>query len=390
VTRSLRTLILFALAATLLAALVPTAASGARTMWMGFQDDRAFRELPDRTAWLDRAAEANATIIRVTAVWARVAPTRPVKPGDPADPAYNWANLDEVVTNASARNIQVVMTLLGTPPWANGGKGESFAPKKANMFKQFTKAVAKRYSGTFGGLPEVRHYTILNEPNTFRFLAPQFAKNGTKSVAPIIYANKFLKPGVKGIKAGNRRAKVAIGVTSPRGRKKNRSKGAGQHFPAEFMRGVAKACKGGCKFDAIAHHPYTVNAARTGPNAKFKYPAVAFNNINRFNKDLKRWFGLNKRPRMWFTEYGFFSNPPNTSKNGVPVARHAKFLRQAVKKTKKLGYVDMFVWFIMLDDSGAPNPIVWEASGGVIDRNNVAKPAYAAYQKIASTIKRPK
>lgn len=379
----------------LLAVLVPTA-SGARTMWMGFQDDRAFRELGNRTDRLDTAAQANATMVRTTAVWARIAPTRPAKPGNPADPAYNWANLDELVINANARNIEVVMTLLGTPPWANGGKGESYAPRKANMFKQFAKAVAKRYSGTFNGLPQVRYYTINNEPNTFRFLAPQFAKNGRKSVAPAIYANKWLKPGYAGIKAGNRNAKVGVGVTSPRGRQKNRAKGAGQHFPAEFMRGVAKVCtknfrkRSTCKFDAIAHHPYTVNAAKAGPNARFKYPAVALNNLTRFNTDLRKWFGLKKRPRMWITEYGFFSNPPNTSKNGVPVDRHAVFLKQAVKKVKKLGYVDMFIWFIMLDDSGAPNPIVWEASGGVIDRADNPKPAYGAYQQIASTIKRPK
>ena len=357
-------------------------------MWIGFQDDRAFRLLNDRTTWLDRAAQANASMVRTTVVWAQVAPTRPTKPGDHRDPGYDWAQIDELVQNADARNIKVLMTVLGTPSWANRGKTEAFAPRKANMFKQFMKALSTRYSGN-AGLPEVRHITLGNEFNTARFLMPQFKNNGRKSVAPAIYVNKFVLPGLKGVKAGNPRAKVAIGVTSPRGRKKNRNKGAGQHFPAEFMKGVAKACKGRCKGVAFAHHPYTVNNAKKGPNARFKYPAVAFNNLGRFNRDLKRWFGLKKKPRIWITEYGFFSSPPNTSKNGVPVDRHAKFLRQAVKKAKKLGYVDMFIWFILLDDSGAPNPVVWEASGGVYDSNNLPKPAYAAYQKIASTIGRP-
>ncbi len=383
-TRTLLALALLIATATLLA---PTA-SGARKMWMGFQDDRAFTELPDRNAWLDRAALANATIIRTTVIWAKVAPTRPAKPGDHTDPAYDWAAVDELVRSADARNIKVLMTLLGTPPWANRGKSQNFAPRKANMFKQFAKAVATRYSGN-AGLPEVRHFTINNEPNAARFLMPQFRNNGRKSVGPAIYVNKWVLPGIKGIRAGNRDAKIGIGVTSPRGRKKNRNKGAGQHFPAEFMRGVAKACRGRCKGVAFAHHPYAVNATKKGPNARFRYPAVALNNLPRFNRDLKRWFGLKKRPRMWITEYGFFSNPPNTSKDGVPVARHALFLKQAVRKAKRLGYVDMFVWFIMLDDAGARNPIVWEASGGVIDRANVAQPAHAAYQKIASTIRPP-
>ena len=368
--------------------LLAPSASGARKMWMGFQDDRAFRQLPDRTSWLDRAREANASIIRTTVVWAQVAPTRPARPGDHTDAAYNWAPIDELLQNTSARNLKVVATVVGVPGWANGGKSEAYAARKPNMFKQFMKALSTRYSGS-AGFPEVRHYTLGNEFNTARFLMPQFKKNGKKSVAPAIYVNKFVLPGLKGVKLGNARAKVAIGVTSPRGSKKNRNKGAGQHFPAEFMKGVAKACKGRCKGVAFAHHPYTVNNTRKGPNAKFRYPAVALTNLGQFNRDLKRWFGLKKKPRMWITEYGFFSNPPNTSKNGVPVARHATFLKQAVRKAKKLGYVDMFVWFIMLDDSGAPNPVVWEASGGVYDRNNVAKPAYAAYQKIAATIARP-
>ena len=357
-------------------------------MWMGFQDDRAFRLLGDRTDWLDRAVAANATMVRTTVVWARVAPTRPAKPGNHLDSAYNWSEIDELVQNANARNIRVVASVLGTPAWANGGKPEAFAPRKANMFKQFMKAASTRYSGT-RGFPAIDHWTFGNEFNTARFLMPQFRKKGRKSVAPTIYVNKFILPGLKGVRIGNRDAEVAIGVTSPRGRKKNRNKGAGQHFPAEFMRGVAIACKGRCDGVAFAHHPYTVNATKRGPNARFKYPAVAFNNLDRYNRDLRRWFGLKSKPRIWITEYGFFSNPPNTSKNGVAVDRHAAFLKQAVKKAKKKGYVDMFIWFIFVDDSGAPNPVVWEASGGVYDKNNIPKPAFAAYQKVASTIKRP-
>lgn len=370
------------------ATLVAPTASGARKMWMGFQDDRAFALLGDRTNWLDRASLANATMIRTTVVWARIAPTRPAKPGDHNDPAYNWAVLDDLVANTSARNMRIVASVLGTPGWANRGKPEAFAPRKANMFKQFMKAASTRYNGK-SGHGEIINWTFGNEFNTARFLMPQFAKKGKKSVAPRIYVNKFVLPGLKGVRAGNKQAEVAIGVTSPRGRMKNRNKGAGQHFPAEFMKGVAKACKGRCKGVAFAHHPYTVNATAKGPNAKFKYPAVAFNNINRFNKDLKRWFGLKKRPRMWITEYGFFSDPPNTSKDGVPLARHGKFLKQAVQKAKKLGYVDMFIWFIFLDDGASPSPIVWEASGGVFDKGGVAKPAYTAYQKIAATVIRP-
>ncbi|MGI9659634.1 MAG: DUF5722 domain-containing protein [Gaiellaceae bacterium] len=370
------------------AALLAPTAGGAERMWIGFQDDRAFRWLPDRLSWLDRASQANASILRTTLWWSEIAPTKPTEPGNHNDPAYQWDNVDTFVQNASARNLRVLMTVLGTPAWANDGKSFAYAPRRANMFRQFMKALATRYSGE-AGRPEVRHFTIGNEFNTARFLMPQFKDNGRKSVAPAIYVNKFVLPGLSGLKAGNSRAKVAIGVTSPRGRKKNRDKGGGQHFPAEFMQGVAEACDGRCKGVAFAHHPYTVGAKRKGPNAQFRYPAVAFNNLTQFNDDLKLWFDLEHSPRIWITEYGFFSNPPNTSPLGIPLARQARFLQQAVKKAKKLDYVDMFIWFILLDDRGAPNPVVWEASGGLYNTSDEVKPAYAAYQNIAATVTRP-
>ena len=62
------------------------------------------------------------------------------------------------------------------------------------------------------------YYSIWNEPNLQQFLAPTYDGRG-KPRSPAIYAG-IARAGYAGIKAGNRRALVAVGETSPRGRLK--------------------------------------------------------------------------------------------------------------------------------------------------------------------------
>ena len=57
---------------------------------------------------------------------------------------------------------------------------------------------------------------------------------------------RILNPGYAGIKAANRRARVAGGVTAPRG-------GKGGIAPVDFIRAMDRA---GARLDAYAHHPY--------------------------------------------------------------------------------------------------------------------------------------
>ena len=161
---------MFALAATLA---VATEARGSTSMLVGFQDDGAFVDAADRTVWLDNAGQAGGRIVRVIASWPKLAPTRPARGGNPADPAYDFAALDELVTNATTRNMHVLITILGTPSWANNGRGENRLPRRLGFLRAFAKGLATRYSGSFQGLPTVIRYSVWNEPNKSQFLAPQ-------------------------------------------------------------------------------------------------------------------------------------------------------------------------------------------------------------------------
>ena len=142
-----RLLFLACLAATVL---VPAGAAADR-MWVGFHDDPMFRWDDTRLDALDRARSNNATILRTIVDWTKVAPTRPAQATDPFDPAYQFGDIDEFVRNAQQRGTEVLITLWGTPSWANGGQKPQAMPNNLADFQDFARAVASRYSGRYAG-----------------------------------------------------------------------------------------------------------------------------------------------------------------------------------------------------------------------------------------------
>ena len=116
----------------------------------------------------------------------------------------------------SRNGLQVMITLWGTPRWANERRGPNVAPTRSKAFEDFSRAIADRYSGRHAGFPHVGRYSIWNEPNLEIFLTPQFDRGGA-IVSPRSYARLY-RAGHAGIKAGNPSALVAIGETSNQGR----------------------------------------------------------------------------------------------------------------------------------------------------------------------------
>jgi len=170
-------------------------------MWIGFHDDPSFRWVGDRASRIEASGQANSTIMRLLVQWNLVAKTRPSNALDSFDPAYIFDDVDEAVRTAQATDQEVILTISGTPRWANGGKSPNAMPRNVSDFTSFARAIASRYSGRFMGYPFVRFWSIWNEPNLQLFLAPQFNAAG-KSLAPANYA-KLAAAAYTGIKAGN-------------------------------------------------------------------------------------------------------------------------------------------------------------------------------------------
>jgi hypothetical protein len=128
-------------------------------------------------------------IYATQAHWDQIATRRPADPTDPNDPAYVWPSYIEYsLKEGRKQGIELMVQLIGTPPWANGGRESIWAPTRTSDFADFAVAAAKKY-------PSVHLWMIWGEPNrapNFQPLTPAKREIGPLSpaeqVAPRRYA----------------------------------------------------------------------------------------------------------------------------------------------------------------------------------------------------------
>jgi hypothetical protein len=357
--------------ALLVALAAPAAAPAAPRMWMGFQDDPYFRWLPERFHMRDRASHANATVMKTTVYWFNVAPRRPANAANPFDAAYRWEDLDEFVRQAQDRDIELMLTIWGTPSWA--GRRNNMAPRRMADLTNFARALATRYSGRYRGFPYVRFYSIWNEPNLGLFLMPQFDRRG-RSVGPALYA-RLHRAGYAGIKRGSPSAQIAIGETSARGRDRRRRGASDTHSPGRFAELVSKT-RPRVRFDAWAHHPYPTTFTMA-PTQRVRWPNVTLTSLPRFGVSLDRWFKRRNTP-IWITEYGHETRPEDP--RGVPYATQASYLRTAVSMLRRNPRVQMMIWFAMRDSEQN----LWQS--GLLTEHGLEKPAFDLFSVLAKPL----
>jgi Glycosyl hydrolase catalytic core len=311
-----------------------------------------------------------------------VAKRRPAHATNPADPAYNWDLYDRTVDYAAQDGVHVLFSIYGTPTWANGGKGANVPPTNATDLRNFAVAAAKRYGGAYMGpdgriLPAVKEWLAWNEPNNPIFLVPQYKKTakGWTIQSAVNYAKicNAIYTGIhSGAVAGER---VACGGTAPRGNN-DPSSSRPSVSPLAFLRAAKKA---GLKtFDAWAHHPYyagPTDQPTTKPVTAKGAPATAvtFGNIGDLIKTVTQLYG-NKR--IWITEYGYQTNPPDKL-FGVSYAKQAAYLKEAFGIARKNPRIDMMLWFLLKDE---PSLSGWQSGLETISGKH--KPAFAAFQHL--------
>jgi hypothetical protein len=348
----------------------PVPLSAAPRLYVGFLDDQSFRWEQNRRANLDRARRQGATIVRTIVNWSVAAQQEPHHPSDPFAPEYRLSDVDDLVRNAERRGIEVLLTIWGTPAWANGGKRPNVAPTDPGSLRDFAHALAARYSGRHPGYPFVRFYTVWNEPNVAQFLSPQFAPDG-RPVAPRVYAG-LVGAAYAGIKSANPQALVAAGETAARGHDRPLGRVQDSESPARFARLVAAAAPD-LHFDAWAHHPYPLNDL-AHPDAPQRWPAVGFTNLGRFDAALAAWFGRSPPP-LWVTEFAYRTSPE--IRGAAPYSLQAVYLARALALAQAHQRVAMLVWFVFRDAPGEP----WQS--GLVDRRGRAKPALARFAAVS-------
>jgi hypothetical protein len=345
---------------------------------VGFYDDE---QVYGRTVWAFRQLRTlRAGIVRVTVNWASVARRRPVSPANPADRAYDWAAVDEIVVQARQNKVRVLLTIFGTPRWA--GRAKNRLPRRMIHLRQFAHAAAMRYSGTYmvkehenepvRRLPAVRHWLAWNEPNNPVFLKPQWRRvRGTwRPQSAFDYAKicAAIWSGVHSTRLGGE--KVACGGTGPRGNDAPRSKRPSTS-PLVFLTWLRRA--GLKRFDAYAHHPYYSNRFERPTTVPRSKKEVKLGNIGVLIKRVDRLFGPK---RIWITEYGYQTRPPDRM-FGVRYAAQARYVHQAFAVARKTRRIDMLVWFLIRDERRLSG---WQS--GVVTVRGKRKPSFRAFQRL--------
>ena len=355
---------LVALAACALAVLVAAPGAGAsRQLKLGILDDaRVFGESDDAFSQL---AVLEPQVLRVQLWWKDVARTRPAAPADHEDPAYDWSAYDAVALRADALGIELLVTIVGTPGWANGRRAWNLPPSDYGSLRAFAQAAAKRYDGTVR--PRVRMWTAWNEPNWGYFLRPPSWRRGqyTRAIAHVY--SRICNAIVRGVHAGQPQAgeKVACGVTAPR---------AGVP-PLAFLRAIKAA---GARFDVYAHHPHPARQS-SPPGARPQTNNwIALGNIDVLQRELRRLYGW--RMRLWLTEYGYQTKPPDTY--GISVRTQSRYLKEAYAIAKRNPKIDLLVWFLLRDEREISR---WQ-SGLMFDgsvRAGQRKPSFSRFRCLA-------
>ena len=362
----MRRLPLLAAAVAALALSAPAQAS--KTQYTIFEAPRelASSDANLRAQTFDEIQALGARNIRVLLYWNSVAPahnSRKAPAGwDQSNPdaGYHWSRYDNIVSEATARGMHVMLTVTGpVPKWATGHhKGHTYKPNVA-AFGRFVAAVGRRYGG------QVKTWSIWNEPNHPDFLTPQFVHG--KAYSPIHYRALY-KAALAGLRAsGNGSDRVLAGETAPRGTPRVVS-------PLAFARGFFHGK--GLKVSAWAHHPYTT---KSGPF--FKPPDrndVTIGVLSRLTRQLDR---LHRHIPLYLTEFGIQSKPDPYV--GVSQLKQAEYRSIAERIAWLNPRVKAFSQYMMRDDAPRAGSSYVRYSGfesGLRTSDGRAKPAYNGFR----------
>jgi len=330
-----------------LALLAPAVATASSHVQYGVQDDAWLLYGPEapakRIAILQRLG---VDVVRMTIRWDTVAQREPRDARDPSDPAYDWSLYDPILQRLRAAHIAVLVSLWGTPSWANGGEKPNYMPSGGAAFADFAYAASQKYQW-------ITRWTIWNEPNVRLFLIPN---------DPRLYTSRLLNPAYTALKAANPRNLIAGGVTSPR-------KTPSGVSPITWIRGMRAAH---ASLDAYAQNPYPVRRGETPTSGGcWRCTEITMATLPKLIAEVKRDFGT--RTRIWLTEYGYNSKPPSKWL-GVSNTLQARYVGAAALRAYESARVDLLIHFLVRDE---PNAAKW-TSGFLTSRGKV-KPSFSAY-----------
>jgi hypothetical protein len=369
----------------------PAAAS--TSQWSFFEDHSyLIRSTPQvRDATLAEIKALGADSLRVEVKWNEVAPqpdSRSKPSFDATDPgAYpGFWPYDDLIQKATGMGFRIMITLApDAPRWATAGKRGGNYKVSSTEFARFARAVGRRYSGAFSGVPAVRAWSLWNEPNHIFFIKP-------RSEAPRVY-RRLVEKGLPALRAtAPSGSKLFVGELAPVG---TATKVIG---PLRFLRAWlcldnkykrlrgSAARKAGCNgfkrvsASGFAHHPY-------GPFGlpPAKRDIVNISAIKRLAKalDLSARAGrITKRLAIYNTEFGFQTNPPDPFVSTSPT-RAAQIINEKEEFSYRYSRLKSYSQYLLYDDPPRSGSAALRWAGfqtGLRLPGGALKPSYEAYK----------
>jgi hypothetical protein len=370
-------------------------ARASKTQWSMFEDHPTLvRSGPVvREQTLNTIQALGADTLRVEVKWAEVVPN----PGSKKKPKFNatdpgaypgFAPYDDLIARAAGRGLRVMLTLApDAPRWATArARGRNYKISSTE-FAAFARAVGRRYSGIYAGLPAIRYWSIWNEPNHVFFVSP-------RAQAPSIY-RAMVARGVPALRAtAPKGSKIFVGELAPVG---TATKVIGPLrflqqwlcLNKSFRRGGGRGCKRFKKVKAngFAHHPY--GPTTTVPK---KRDIINMLVIRRLGSALDKAARAGRIPRglpIYSTEFGYQTNPPDPFVS-TSLSRQAEILNRMEQYSYGYARLKSYSQYLLFDDLARSGSSALRWAGfqtGLRFASGKAKPSFDAY-KLPLVVKR--
>jgi hypothetical protein len=298
------------------------------------------------------------SIYQADLYWNATAPTRPHDATNPDDPAYAWpAEIQQAVIQAKRYHMRVLLQIIGTPTWANGGRTYIWAPGRPADFADFAAAAARRY-------PTVHLWMVWGEPNRRGNFMPEATvapgKTLTRSqqAAPHKYAS-MLDGAYGALKRVSARNQVIGGATFT----------GGDIRTLQWIQNLRLRNGRAPRMDIYAHNPFaTRDPSFSGPTSRSG--GVQFSDLPRLAGWIDRY--LHRKAPIFISEWTIPTKPDLQFPFWVDPPVAAKWIRDALRISRRWSRMYGMGWVNAYDNPPA-------SYGGLMDVNGVRKPSFWAF-----------
>lgn len=291
--------------------------------------------------------------------WSEVAPTRPANPANPHDPAYRWpAEIQQAVQQAKRFHMRVLLQLIYTPSWANGGRSQAWVPSHSSDFATFAAAASREF-------PSVHLWMIWGEPSRAPNFQPFYAAPNAftkltrkQQIAPHNYAR--LVDAAYGALKHVRRQNLVIGGSTYT---------TGDIHTQQWIENMKLPNGHAPRMDMYAHNPFTIYPPKF-TNSKSGDGAIEFP----FLPELAGWVDqyLRRGMPLFLSEFTVPTCPDQEFNFYVDPPVAATWVHEALQASRHWKRIYALGWIHVYDDPP-------QSCGGLFTTSGERKPLFGAF-----------